>query len=177
MILLRHGETVFNVVFGATRVDPGVRDPALTPRGREQAAAAAEALRGQDIRRVIASPYRRALETADIVAGLLDLPVSVEPLIRERAKFACDIGTARRELALQWRHLALDHLEEVWWHETEETEESLAARCRAFCGAMAGVPDWPHVAVVTHWGVIRSLTGLAVKNCEQVRFDPTVPAG
>ena len=36
MILVRHGETVFNVLFGKTRRDPGVRDPRLTERGREQ---------------------------------------------------------------------------------------------------------------------------------------------
>jgi broad specificity phosphatase PhoE len=40
---------------------------------------------------------------------------------------------------------------------------------------MAGAPDWPHVLVVTHWGVIRSLTGRTVKNCETVRLDPTAP--
>jgi hypothetical protein len=41
---------------------------------------------------------------------------------------------------------------------------------------MAVAPDWPHVAVITHWGVIRALTGLTVKNGEHLRFDPTRPA-
>ena len=30
MILIRHGESEFNVVFNKTRVDPGIPDPALT---------------------------------------------------------------------------------------------------------------------------------------------------
>jgi broad specificity phosphatase PhoE len=34
VILMRHGETVFNRVYGATRRDPGVADPALTAVGR-----------------------------------------------------------------------------------------------------------------------------------------------
>ena len=177
MILIRHGETLFNVVFGATRVDPGVRDPGLTPRGREQAVEAAEALRGEGVRRVISSPYRRALQTADIIAGTLKLLVTVEPLIRERAAFACDVGTPAPELARLWRSMAFDHLAETWWSEAGETHEALDARCRAFCRAMAEVSDWPHVAVITHWGVIRSLTGHPLKNAERVRFDPRAVVG
>ena len=34
MILIRHGQTIFNVIFSVTRVDPGVPDPLLTSRGR-----------------------------------------------------------------------------------------------------------------------------------------------
>ena len=67
MILMRHGQTVFNVVYGKTRKDPGIRDPELTDDGRLQVARAAERLRDLTVRRVIASPYRRTLETAEIV--------------------------------------------------------------------------------------------------------------
>lgn len=176
MILMRHGETLFNVVFAATRVDPGLRDPVLTPRGRAQAAEAAEALRREEVRRVIASPYRRTLETAEIVAAALGVPVAVEPMVRERMAFSCDVGTPRTELAQAWRSLAFDHLDEVWWPQDEEPHDSVAVRCRAFCRAMAGIPDWPHVAVITHWGVIHALTGRTLKNCERVRFDPTAAA-
>lgn len=61
MILLRHGQTPFNVHFGATRIDPGIPDPELTETGRAQAKAAAAALRGRPVKRLIASPYVRAL--------------------------------------------------------------------------------------------------------------------
>jgi hypothetical protein len=37
---------------------------------------------------------------------------------------------------------------------------------------MAALSDWPDVAVITHWGFIRALTGRPVANCEIVRFDP-----
>lgn len=173
MILVRHGETVFNVVFGATRVDPGVNDPALTPQGRTQAEAVAAALAAEGVRRLIASPYRRALETADILARILSVPVAVEPLVRERAKFACDVGTPRSALAREWRHFVFDHIDDMWWSAAEEPEASLAARCGAFARSMAATPDWRDVAVITHWGVIRCLTGVRPGNCELVRFDPT----
>ena len=82
MILLRHGETVFNVVFGATRRDPGVRDPVLTEQGGKQAAEAAAALAGEAISRVIASPYSRAIQTADVIARALDVPVVIDETVR-----------------------------------------------------------------------------------------------
>ena len=39
MILIRHGQSEFNVVYGKTRVDPGIRDPRLTALGERQAQA------------------------------------------------------------------------------------------------------------------------------------------
>jgi hypothetical protein len=38
---------------------------------------------------------------------------------------------------------------------------------------MATAEDWPHVAVVSHWGFIRGLTGQAVTNGTLLQFDPT----
>jgi broad specificity phosphatase PhoE len=37
MFLLRHGQSYFNLHFSATRVDPGIGDPGLTPLGLTQA--------------------------------------------------------------------------------------------------------------------------------------------
>jgi len=177
MILMRHAETVFNVVFGATRRDPGVEDPPLTPRGRDQARAAAAALAGEGARRIVVSPYSRALETADILAGTLGLPVTVEPLVRERMKFVCDIGTPASVLRRRWPHFAFEALDEIWWAGEEEPQELLDARTRSFCAAMTGMPDWAETVVVTHWGVVRSLTGRRIQNCERLRVDPARPGG
>jgi broad specificity phosphatase PhoE len=56
MILLRHGQSEFNLHFGATRRDPGIIDPRLTDLGHAQAREAAAQLADQDIRRIIVSP-------------------------------------------------------------------------------------------------------------------------
>ena len=175
MILVRHGQSEFNVVFSVTRVDPGIRDPRLTSEGRRQAEAAAEALVGHGIERLIASPYSRALETAEIVARRLDVHMVVEPLVGERAAFACDIGTPRGGLKTRWPHLALDHLAEEWWPALEESEDRLSARCAAFRAHMRTQPDWARVAVVSHWGFIRGLTGLTVQTGAVLRIDPHRP--
>lgn len=173
MILMRHGQTVFNVHFGATREDPGVIDPGLTDEGKRQVEAAARTLKGAGARRIVASPYSRALETAAIVAEHLALPVDVEPLVRERAHFTCDIGTPTPELSARWPGLDFSHLPERWWPERESLDE-LLARCVRFRMDMAGRHDWSETLVVSHWGFIRGLTGETVTNAQALRFDPTL---
>jgi precorrin-6x reductase len=42
MILLRHGQSEFNLLFTQTRKDPGIKDPRLTSLGHSQAEAAAD---------------------------------------------------------------------------------------------------------------------------------------
>ncbi len=56
MILIRHGQSHFNVVFNETREDPGIVDPGLTDAGERQAEAVAEMLLERDVRRILASP-------------------------------------------------------------------------------------------------------------------------
>jgi broad specificity phosphatase PhoE len=154
VILVRHGETVFNVLFGRTRRDPGVRDPRLTERGREQAAEAARTLAENSITRVIASPYTRAIQTAHVIARRIGVPVEIETAIRERYSYACDIGTSRGVLAVRWPDYDFDHIDETWWPDREEPQSAFEARCAAFRRRMAQSSDWRTTAVVTHWGVV-----------------------
>jgi len=173
MILIRHGQSEFNVVYGATRQDPGIEDPKLTETGRAQARALGPALSALGVARLLVSPYTRALETAALLRESHDVPVTVEPLVRERAAFSCDVGSRRDELAARWPDHAFDHLDDVWWSEHEESDHSLHARGHSFRERMAREARWHEVAVVTHWGFIKALTGLTVGNCAVVRFDPT----
>jgi len=172
MLLIRHGQSEFNVVYSATRRDPGIRDPRLTAEGRAQAGEAAKALAGHGLARLIASPYTRALETAEILAEALGVPIEVDSRVGERAAFTCDVGSPIPTLRTRWPQLTLDHLEENWWPELEESEAALDRRCETFRCAMAASVDWQSTAVVTHWGFIRSLTGLTVPNCAVLRVDP-----
>jgi broad specificity phosphatase PhoE len=171
MILLRHAESEFNEVYSVSGVDPGIEDPRLTERGHRQAREAAALLAEYPLRRVLASPYTRALETAHTLADVLGLPITIEPLVRERGAFVCDIGSPRSELAGDWPHLDFSPIDEHWWSQTEG-DDSVAARGQAFRAAARAWPDHDEVLVVTHWGFIRGLTGLSVKNCDVVPFDP-----
>ncbi len=176
MILLRHGQSEFNVVFTATRRDPGIKDPRLTPLGQAQAEQAANALAHEGIRRIIVSPYTRALQTAAPIARRLGVPVIVNPIVRERYAFTCDVGSPRADLARAWPEHDFAALEEVWWPAAEEPAESVIGRAALFRAEMAGLPDWTDTLVVSHWGFILSLTGTSAANGTWLRCDPTGPA-
>jgi broad specificity phosphatase PhoE len=170
-LLIRHAESAWNEHFSASRIDVGLPDPPLTAVGVEQAHRAAERLRREGVRRLITSPYRRTLHTAAIMARTLGVPVAIDPLVRERCAFSCDLGSPPAELARQWPELDFSGLEEVWWGGMMESWESLAARCAAFRASMRDVPDRHEVAVVSHWGFIRGLTGAELHNTDFIRLD------
>jgi broad specificity phosphatase PhoE len=132
----------------------------------------AVALRSLSLRRIIASPYARALETASIIRTHLDLPITVDALIAERFCFTCDIGSPLAELCACWPALAFDHLLDPWWPQAEETEEVIFQRSERFRRGIAA-EAWSEIALVTHWGFIRALTGLEVPNGAVLRIDPT----
>jgi broad specificity phosphatase PhoE len=175
MILLRHGQSEFNLHFGATRRDPGIVDPRLTELGHAQAREAAEQLAGQGIERIIASPYTRALQTAGPVAAALGVPVVIDPIVRERYAFACDVGSCRQELERDWPHHDFGSVTEVWWPAEEEPEASIIDRAARFRNGLAARHDWANTLVVSHWGFILSLTGRSVANGQWLRCDPTEP--
>ena len=69
--LVRHGEHLLQGRMAAGRT-PGI---GLSPRGRSEAAAVAARLAGEKIEAIYASPLDRTRETAEIIAGRLELPV------------------------------------------------------------------------------------------------------
>ena len=81
-VLIRHGESVWN---GERRIQ-GNQDPALSDRGRQQAdllVAGLAARLPKSVAAVYTSPLRRAVETAERIAGAFDLPIVPEPDFRE----------------------------------------------------------------------------------------------
>ncbi len=91
--------------------------------------------------------------------------------MRERCVFSCDLGTPRSALSALWPDLDFSHLDELWWGEPDETEASLAERCVAFRVKTDHLADRRELAVITHWGFIRAITGQEVTNATLVRLD------
>ena len=168
---MRHGQSEFNLHFSATKRDPGIEDPRLTPLGQVQAEAAAATLRGAGITSILASPYTRALQTAAPTARALGLPVRVHPGVRERAHFKCDIGSSRTALAEAWPEHDFGQIDEVWWPTGTETAESVDARAAAFRAEMLQTPQWASTLVVSHWAFLLALTGQSFENGEWIRYD------
>ncbi len=175
MILLRHGQSEFNLHFTATRRDPGIVDPRLTELGHAQAADAARVLAERRVTRIITSPYTRALQTTAPLARALGVPVVVNPIVRERYAFACDIGSPRSQLERAWPEHDFSGLDEVWWPPIEEPAEAIQARAGLFRAELAALPDWSDTVVVSHWGFILCLTGQSVMNGTWLTCDPKAP--
>ena len=78
---LRHGETDWN----KTGLAQGQTDIPLNGSGRDQASRALPLLTGHGIGRIVSSPLKRALETAEILNWSLALPLETHPGLMERS--------------------------------------------------------------------------------------------
>jgi broad specificity phosphatase PhoE len=173
MFLLRHGQSYFNQLYNATRIDPGIEDPGLTPLGLEQAAAAAARLADTPLTHIIVSPFTRALQTAQPIVKMHQASVRIMPEVREQAAYSCDIGSTPEVLASRFPHHDFGHLPTRWWHEGVETSEQTQARARSFQAHMAARSDSATTLLVGHWAFIRALTGTALANGEILEYDLT----
>jgi len=100
LILVRHGATQANVC--EPYILQGLRpDNDLVEQGRRQARAVAEALRDSGAVHIYCSPLRRGCQTAEAIAGVLHVPVSVAPALVE-----ADTGL--------WTELSWPAIEQRW---------------------------------------------------------------
>lgn len=79
LILIRHGETDWNV---SGRYQ-GQADPSLNQRGIEQSRQLAKELSSIGLDVLYTSPLQRAVQTAQIIADKLHIPVHHEPRLKE----------------------------------------------------------------------------------------------
>lgn len=167
LILIRHGESVANA---QRRFTYGPFEP-LTSRGRAEALAIAALMRARfDPVALYASPFVRALETAQQVGQVLGLlPKAVEEL-REQ-----DFGTLRgRPYADYGMDPAAQGLGR-WSHRPPggETLEEVARRAGAALHAIARAHIGEEVVVVSHGGVMAALRGFVAGSFE----DAPMPTG
>ncbi len=154
LILLRHGETT-----GDAKVRfHGSGDHDLSPSGREQMREAAASLRGEPIDVVVASPARRAWQSARLVAE--GRPVRLLDAFRE-IHFGRWEGLSREEIQEQDPILYEDWQKEAPGFEYPGGEPRAAFRARVEQGLRELARSPGHSAlVVTHKGVIRAIVGL-----------------
>ncbi|MFL5934459.1 MAG: histidine phosphatase family protein [Gaiellaceae bacterium] len=156
ILLARHGETDWN---RAGRFQ-GHADPPLNETGRAQAAELAQELRAEELAAVYSSPLRRALETAEVVAGSHGLEAIPVAGLRE-----VDVGS--------WSGLTRAEVEERFpdqfarwlaygqgWDDGE-TYEEMGRRAVAALLELAVAHEGERVVAVTHGGPIRAAFALA----------------
>lgn len=154
LYVARHGETDWNL---AGRWQ-GRTDVPLNDRGRAQARAIGEALRGERIAAVVSSDLSRARETATIAASVLGARLAHSEVdLRERG-FGVFEGLTRAECEEQHP--------EAWrkWSEDRrvappgaETYEALATRMLAVALRLFERDDLAPALVITHGGALRAL--------------------
>jgi broad specificity phosphatase PhoE len=151
VLLARHGETDDN----AARRFQGHRDPPLNERGREQARALGEAVRGEGIRALWSSPLRRAHETAQIAGRALGLEPRTDARLMEvdvgawAGRLYEDLATDDPDLFGLWRSGSPDFR----FPDGESLAEQ-GERVAEVLREIAGRAELPAL-VVCHGGVIR----------------------
>jgi 2,3-bisphosphoglycerate-dependent phosphoglycerate mutase len=154
LVVVRHGESTWNEL----RLVQGQNDEArLTERGRQQAYDVARTFEASDFDLIVSSDLRRAAETAEALAGVLNIELEIDASLRER-DFGVAEGVPLDDLPASLAGISdgvvTDDTVSPKGGETlrvfrERAERFLEARQRR----------WPtqRLLVVTHGGMIRAL--------------------
>ena len=153
---LRHGESINN----KNDLVNGWTDCSLTDTGREQARKAAIILKKEPISRIVTSDLQRALETAEIVASELNLPVEKYPELRERNWGIYENGPRSQRPGL---------------HETPEKGEGPQEYYERVVNALQKVNIVNNTLIVGHAGTMRVLMTLLECKVEERRIPNTKP--
>ncbi len=135
------------------RSEPGQgSDPDLSDEGRAQVARLPEALARYPISRVVSSPQRRAIQTAEPVAAGRELAVDIDDRFAEYDRdlpVYIPIEHIRDENPQEWARMAEGHL------PSSVDEDAFRARVRAAVDGVVTAADHEDtVAVFSHGGVI-----------------------
>jgi broad specificity phosphatase PhoE len=153
LYVARHGQTDWN----AERRWQGHADPPLNDKGRAEALALGQTLRGRGIERIYSSDLGRASETGKIVAAVLGVSVELDERLRE-----VDVG--------EWSGLTTDEVVERFpegylrrregqtgWTDGEPFE-AMARRVVEVATEIAERNPDAGVLLVTHGGPLRALS-------------------
>jgi broad specificity phosphatase PhoE len=151
LYLVRHGESTYNV---EGRLQGQSDAPVLSPLGRKHAEAVAAALGALAIEAIYSSPLRRAMQTAERVGEVVNLPVVADDRLKEidigifEGSLASDIADRFPNEAASWRSQDPDYR-----IPGGESRRDLMRRAES---ALRDLRDAAHerVVVIAHGGVL-----------------------
>ncbi|OGI32636.1 MAG: hypothetical protein A2420_03995 [Candidatus Moranbacteria bacterium RIFOXYC1_FULL_44_13] len=91
--LIRHGEKTNEE-----------NDAVLTKRGKIQAKKTARFLSDKKISKIISSPYKRTVETAEIIGGLLNVDIVIDDRLKERMTWGSVTGQSLKGFLKEWKY-------------------------------------------------------------------------
>ena len=113
----------------------------------------------------ICSPYQRTIQTTVELFDLTDTKLVISHLVGEQFGFSCDIGSSRSQLEQKWPSIDFADLNENWWPRETESQYDVKQRATKFFDQNHSLLDKnSDLVIVSHWGFIKSLTGLSVEN-------------
>src|SRR3989344_6031004 len=145
---VRHGESELN----KRGIRQGPEGP-LSEKGRAQALTTAlkfPKVKGKP-QIIISSPYERAVETAQIIARELNLPIEKSGLLSERRNPSQIIGRSidEREVKLVIDQIDGSFHDDDWRYSDEENFADLKKRSKKLLRFIAGRPE-ERIIMVTH---------------------------
>ncbi len=156
LYLVRHGQTSGN----AQRIHQD-NSVSLSELGVSQSTVLAKRFQTVPVDLVIASPYARAQQTAEIIGKTISKPIQTSPLLIE----------LKRPSVIEGRHMDDPEVVKIkediesnvhnpdWKHSDEETFFDIRARAITFLKQLDSMAD-ENVLVVTHGHFIKAVVGV-----------------
>lgn len=150
---VRHGETDFN----AQQLHQH-QEVALSERGLLQAKSIAKRICQYPIERIIASPFLRTKQTAEVIQKETNLPLEYNQVFTELRSPSEVHGKHHSDpIVQQFREMRSQHVGDPSWHYSdEENFYDMAARAKQALTFLTQQPE-KHILVVTHGGIMRMM--------------------
>ena len=163
LILIRHG-----LPEKVVRDDGGAADPELSATGHRQAQKMAEYLQSEPIAKIYSSPMRRAAQTAEPLASLLDLPVTLVDGVAEydqQADHYIPVEQLKEENYAAWKALMRGDLQGYDF-------EAFVDRAIAALNDIIANHRGETVAVTCHGGIVNVWAAHVLGMTPRMFFNP-----
>ena len=156
----RHGESVANVADRAREPRPKDSDR-LSERGWEQARGVGRRLRGEGIEAIFASHYKRAQETAQAIAEMIEVEVEVDPDLHE-VRQSDQFYASSPDFGESGNAFWMPTADPDFAHPGAESFNAIVARVRRVQDRLGEYADGRRVLAVSHWGFLHFFLGVTL---------------
>lgn len=162
MLLFRHGESAPARPDEPAPTVDGQADPALDPRGRQEAELVADRFADEEISAIYVTPLRRTAQTAAPLARRTGLSPRVEPDLREVHLGDWEGAEFHRRIAQRDPLISEMGREQRWdMLPGAESVDALHKRVRMAIERLAAAHPDERIAVFTHGGIVATIVHLA----------------
>jgi len=170
----RHGQPDLEQISWNANPDIPLCDPVLTKKGRTQAKYLGKFLRQKNFKGIIvSSPYRRTLETAQIVAEQTNSVITIEPAIQEMVTtngFPEFEGLDIKHIQRYYNNVSRDcDMDYPWFTQGPEALEDVKKRVIPFLEGL--LKSDTEILLVGHGASVHACKEVILKNA----FDKNIP--